>query len=110
MNIVSLVGRLTKDPEVKDFGDGTCRTFITIAVSRDYKNNDGVVEADFINVILWNGIACATKDYCHKGDCIGIKGKLQSRFYETEDKEKKYVLEVIADKVSFITVKEQPKE
>jgi len=105
MNSVTLVGRLTAEPEVKESSDGGCRTSITIAISRDYKNSDGIYEADFIKCVLWNGIAGATRDYCHKGDVVGIRGKLQSRSYETEDKEKKYITEVIVDKVTFITAK-----
>ncbi len=103
MNNVTLVGRLTQDPEVKESADGTKRTVITIAVSRDYRNSDGIYDADFIRCVLWNGIASATKDYCHKGDVVGVKGKLQSRTYETEDNQKKHIIEVIVDKVSFIS-------
>ncbi len=103
MNSVTLVGRLTSEPEVKELSDGTYRTSILLAVSRDYRNSEGVCEADFIRCILWNGIASATKEYCHKGDMVGIKGKLQSRTYETENNEKKHVLEVIAEKVTFIS-------
>ena len=108
MNNVTLVGRLTQDPEVKESTDGTKRTVITIAVSRDYRNSDGIYDADFIKCVLWNGIASATKDYCHKGDVVGVKGKLQSRTYETEDNQKKHIIEVIVDKVSFIS--STPKE
>lgn len=103
MNNVTLVGRLTHEPEIKELNDGTFRTIINVAVSRDYRNSDGVYDADFIKCVLWNGIASATKDYCHKGDVVGIKGKLQSRVYETENKEKKNILEVIAEKVTFIS-------
>ena len=103
MNSVTLVGRLTHEPEVTENSDGTMRTVINVAVSRDYRNSDGIYDADFIKCILWNGIASATKDYCHKGDVVGIKGKLQTRSYETEEKTKKHVLEVIVDKVTFIS-------
>lgn len=103
MNNVTLVGRLTHEPEVKENTDGTFRTMINIAVARDYRNSDGVYEADFIKCVLWNGIASATKDYCHKGDVVGIKGKLQTHTYETEAKEKRQVLEVVVDKVTFIS-------
>ena len=102
MNNVTLVGRLTQDPEVKKLNDGTFRTSITLAVSRDYRNNDGMYDTDFIKCVLWNGIASATKDYCHKGDVVGIKGKLQSRIYETELKAKKHILEVVVEKITFI--------
>ncbi|MBE6154461.1 MAG: single-stranded DNA-binding protein [Firmicutes bacterium] len=105
MNNVTLVGRLTQDPEIKELNDGTFRTIINVAVSRDYRNSEGVYDADFIKCVLWNGIASATKDYCRKGDVVGIKGKLQSRNYETDNKEKKYVLEVIAEKVTFLSSK-----
>jgi len=103
MNNVTLVGRLTQDPEVKELSDGTYRTIIYVAVSRDYRNSEGVYDADFIKCVLWNGIASATKDYCHKGDVVGVKGKLQSRTYETDANEKKHILEVIAEKVTFIS-------
>ena len=109
MNNVTLVGRLTQDPEIKESPDGTCRTIINIAVSRDYRNNDGVYEADFIKCVLWNGIASATKDYCHKGDVVGIKGRLQTRSYEDENK-KKHIMEVIVDKVTFISSVNTKKE
>ena len=102
MNNVTLVGRLTHDPEIKELNDGTVRTLINVAVSRDYRNSEGIYEADFIRCILWNGIASATKDYCHKGDVVGIKGRIQSRAYENDNNEKKYLTEVIAEKITFI--------
>lgn len=102
MNNVALVGRLTAEPEVKELADGTYRTSITLAIARDYKNSDGLYDADFIRCVLWNGIASATKDYCHKGDVVGVRGKLQSRIYETENKEKRHVTEVLVEKISFI--------
>ncbi len=103
------MGRLTDEPEVKENSDGTFRTLITVAVARDYKNQDGEYEADFIRCVLWNGIASATKEYTHKGDILGIKGKLQTRSYEV-DQEKKYVTEVVVDKVSFISHSKKEKE
>lgn len=103
MNNVTLVGRLTADPEIKENSDGTQRTIINVAILRDYRNSDGIYEADFIRCVLWNGIASATKDYCHKGDVVGIKGRLQSRVYENNENEKKHILEVIVDKVTFIS-------
>lgn len=105
MNQVTLVGRLTGNPEIRELEDGTCRTIINIAIPRDYRNSDGDYDADFVKCVLWNGIASATKNYCHKGDVVGIKGKLQSRTYETESKDKKHVLEVVAEKITFISTK-----
>ena len=105
MNHVALVGRLTSNPEVKELDDGSVRVVITLAVSRDYRNNDGIIDTDFIRCTLWSGIASATKDYCHKGDVIGIRGKLHSKTYENEQQEKRTILEVCVDKVTFITSK-----
>jgi single-strand DNA-binding protein len=105
MNHVSLVGRLTSEPETKELNDGTYRTIINVAVPRDYKNSDGEIEADYVRCVLWNGIASATKNYCHKGDLVGIKGKFQSRVYETENNEKKHILEVVVEKITFISKK-----
>lgn len=103
MNSVALVGRLTHDPEIRELDGGNVKTVINIAVSRDYRNSEGIYDADFIRCVLWNSIASATKDYCHKGDIVGIKGKLQSRVYENDNKEKKHILEVIVEKVTFIS-------
>lgn len=102
MNKVTLVGRLVEDPKIENLSKEQSRTVITLAISRDYKNSEGDDDVDFIKCVLWNGIASATKDYCHKGDVVSVKGKLQSRNYETEDKEKKYVTEVIVEKITFI--------
>lgn len=113
MNNVTLVGRLFNDPEIIENEDGTFRTTINVAVSRDYKNKEGIYETDFIRCVMWNGVATATKEYCRKGDVVGIKGKLQTRTYETDSKEKKSLLEVIADKVTFLSsvkTKEDDKE
>lgn len=111
MNNVTLVGRLVRDPEVKEYEDGSFRTTVDLAVSRDYRNNDGVYDTDFIRCILWNGIANTTKEYCHKGDVVGIKGRLQSRNYQNDNNETKYLVEVLVDKVTFIsTIKPKTKE
>ena len=89
MNSVTLVGRLAQDPVVEEN-----KTYITLAIQREYKNVNGIYETDFIKCTLWNGIASATKDYCHKGDVVGVKGKLRSINGLTE---------MVADKVSFIS-------
>ena len=103
MNMMTIVGRLVADPTLKELEDGKKVCNITVAVSRPFKNADGVYETDFFPVGIWNATAESTAEYCKKGDVVGIKGKLQSRVYETENKEKKHVLEVIADKVTFIS-------
>ncbi len=102
MNQVILVGRLTSEPEITVSENNTKRSSITIAVNRPYKNIDGIYETDFIRCILWNNIASNTCEYCHTGDVIGIKGRLQSRVYE-ENETKKHIMEVIAEKITFLS-------
>ncbi len=104
LNNVVLVGRLTKNPEIQNCKDSDKkRSVITLAVARNYKNVDGVYETDFIRCVLWNAVASNTCEYCKSGDIIGIKGRLETHSYETEDKEMKYVTEVIAEKITFLT-------
>lgn len=103
MNQVILVGRLAEDPKVVETENGKKYTTIILATPRSFKNSDGIYETDFIRCVLWNGVAANTSEYCHVGDVIGVKGRLQNRSYETEEKEKKYITEVIAERVSFIT-------
>ena len=105
LNQVVLVGRLTKDPEVKTLENGKKYTSIVVAVARSFKNSEGLYDTDFVKCTLWNGIAANTCEYCHSGDVVGIKGRLQVSSYETEEKEKKYVTEVVAEKVTFLTSK-----
>ena len=99
LNQTVLVGRLVRDPELKETETGSKMTHITLAVPRSYKNVDGEYDTDFINCVLWKGIAENAVEYCHKGDLIGIKGRLQSRSVETEDS-RKQITELIAEKVT----------
>lgn len=110
MNNVILVGRLASDPVLEETSTGKKRTCINLAVPRSYRNSEGLYETDFIRIILWNGMASNTKEYCHQGDMVGIKGRIQNRQYEVEDETNdetttKYITEVVAEKVSFITSK-----
>lgn len=107
LNQVVLVGRLTDKPTVVEAENGKKYTTIVLAVQRSFKNADGIYETDFFRCILWNGIAANTSEYCNTGDTIGIKGRLQNRVYETEDKGKKYITEIIAEKVTFLASKKQ---
>lgn len=106
MNQVVLVGRLTSEPEIITTESDKKKTAITIAVARPFKNTEGIYESDFIRCILWNNIALNTCEYCHTGDVIGIKGRIQNRSYEIDD-ETKYITEVIAEKVTFLSSKRQ---
>lgn len=105
LNQIILVGRLTKDPELRETETGKKTTTITLAVPRSYKNEIGKYDTDFINCVLWTQMAETTNQYCKKGDLLGIKGRLQSRSYEDKNKQKKYVMEVIAEKIIFLQSK-----
>ena len=104
LNQIVLVGRLVKDPVLKETEQGKKRSFITLAIPRSFKNAEGSYDTDFIDCILWDGIAKNTAEYCKKGDVIGVKGRLQSRKYEM-DNTTKFVIEVIAEKVTFLSSK-----
>jgi len=103
MNHVVLVGRLTDNPVMSTTESGKQVTTVTIAVTRNFKNPDGVYESDFIRCVLWNGIASNTSEYCHVGDVIGVKGRLQSSNYDDENGKRHYVTEVVAEKVTFLS-------
>lgn len=111
MNNVVLVGRLTEEPKLINVESGKQVTSICVAVTRNFKNVDGIYESDFIRCILWNGIAANTTEYCHSGDVIGIKGRLQSSKYEDENQKMHFVTDVVAERVTFLssTKKEEPK-
>ena len=104
MNQVILVGRLCRDPIVNKTENGKKRSFITIAVPRSFKNMDGEYETDFIDCTLWDVVAENTSEYCHKGDIIGVKGRIQSYVIEKKNKEDNiYGTEIIAEKITFLT-------
>lgn len=110
LNQTVLVGRLVKDPELRETESGTKVTNITLAIPRSYKNADGEYETDFVNCVLWKGIAENTVQYVKKGDLLGVKGRLQTRTFTTTDDEKRYVTEVIAEKVTFLSSRQKEEE
>lgn len=103
LNHVILVGRLVRNPELQLTESGKKRSSITLAVSRGYKNQNGEYETDFLDCVLWTGIAENTSEYCKSGDLIGIKGRLQSWLLENEDGSKYKKVEVVAEKVTFLS-------
>lgn len=105
LNQVVIVGRLTKDIQTIETEDGKKTTTITIAVPRSFKNADGVYDTDFVSCVLWNGIAENTAEYCHKGDVIGVKGRIQNKQAKNEDGSDSREIEVIAEKVTFLSSK-----
>lgn len=109
LNQLVLVGRLTKDVEVKEVGDNKKVSTIVIAVPRPFKNADGEYETDFIACNVWNGIAENVSEYCKKGDLIGVKGRIQTKEIEKEDGTKEYKQEIVAEKVTFLSTKKEDK-
>lgn len=104
LNNTVVVGRIVKNPELKETESGKKVANITLAVPRSYKNTEGEYETDFIPCVLWSGIAENTVNYCKSGDLVGIKGRVQSRTYESEDT-KHFVVELVAEKVTFLSSK-----
>ena len=99
MNKVILIGRLTRDPELRFTPSGKAVATFSIAVNRPYSKEK---EADFFNVVVWGKSAENCANYLAKGRLVGLDGRLQSRSYETQTGEKRYVTEVIADQVEFL--------
>lgn len=108
LNQVVLVGRLVEQPTTKKVNESEVAN-ITLAVPRSYKNANGEYETDFIDCVLWNGVATNTAEYCKKGDIVGVKGRIQTSTYETETGKRKSV-EVVAEKVTFLSSKSTEKE
>jgi len=105
LNQTVLVGRLVKDPELYETENGNKVTHITLAVPRSYKNIDGEYDTDFISCVLWKGIAENAVEYCHKGDLLGVKGRIQSRKIELDEQTKREIVEVVAEKVTYLSSK-----
>lgn len=105
LNQVVLVGRLVRDPELLDTENNKKMSKITLAIPRSFKNIEGEYETDFINCILWDSIAKSTVKYCKKGEIIGVKGRIQSRVVEDEKEKNKYYIDVIAERVTFLSSK-----
>ena len=103
LNSVVLVGRLTKMPELFVTENGRKGSFVTLAVNRGYKNQNGEYETDFLDCTLWSGIAENTAEYCKTGDVIGVHGRVQSRLIENDDGEKFKKMEIVADRVTFLS-------
>lgn len=105
LNQIVLVGRIVEDPTLEE-GKGK----MTIAVQRSFKNAEGEYETDFIPVTLWNGVAQNVTEYCKKGDIVGIKGRIQ-RYNSNEFTANGLpIIEIVADKVTFLTSKKTEEE
>lgn len=102
MNNVVLVGRITKDPELRTISTGNTTCNFSVAVTRTFPNANGEREADFINCVVWGKSAENLCKYCKKGSLIGVSGRIQTRNYDGTDGKKVYVTEVYANNVTFL--------
>ena len=102
INRVVLTGRLTKDPELRYTQSGTAVASFTVAVDRQYRNQAGEREADFINCVIWRKSAENFVNFTHKGSKVGIDGRLQTRNYENQQGQRVYVTEVVVDTFSLL--------
>lgn len=105
INNLTLVGRLTKDPDLRYTGNGTAVATFTLAVNRNFTNQSGEREADFINCVIWRKPAETLANYAKKGVLIGVTGRIQTRSYDNQQGQKVYVTEVIADNFQLLESK-----
>lgn len=109
LNQVVLVGRLTRDITVNKSEKGSKIATISLAIPRSFKNSEGVYDTDFVDCIAFDNIAENTCEYCSKGDIVGVKGRVQSRTIENDDK-KETVLQIICEKVTFLSSRSKDEE
>lgn len=107
MNKAILVGNLTKDPQLRQTPNGISVVTFRVAVNRRYKSADGTTPTDFIDCVAWRQTAEFVARYFAKGSKIGIVGTIQSRSYEDQNGQRRYVTEVVCDDVEFVTSKAQ---
>ena len=105
MNKVILIGRLTKDPELTTTGSGISVCRFALAVERKFTNADGEKEVDFLNIVAWRGLADNCNKYLRKGNKCGVVGSIQTRSYDANDGTKKYLTEIIAEEIEFLSPK-----
>ncbi|EAE3417631.1 single-stranded DNA-binding protein, partial [Listeria monocytogenes] len=106
MNRVVLVGRLTKDPELRYTPAGVAVATFTLAVNRPFKNGQGEQEADFIQCVVWRKPAENVANFLKKGSLAGVDGRVQTRNYEGNDGKRVYVTEIVAESVQFLESKQ----
>ena len=107
MNKVMLIGRLTKDPEQRMMPNGTAVATASLAVNRDYKNQNGEYDTDFINIVLFDKKAEFLCNYARKGDKIGVSGRWQHRSYDDNKGNTRHVDECVVEQVELLSPKKQ---
>ncbi len=102
LNQVVLVGRLTRDVIVNKSDKGIKVATVSLAIPRSFKNADGVYDTDFVDCVAFDNVAANTSEYCSKGDIVGIKGRIQSRVIENDDK-KECATDIVCEKITFLS-------
>ena len=102
MNKVILIGRLARDPELRTTSSGIASLNFSLAVARNFTNQNGEREADFINCVAWRKQAENMAKYCQKGSQVAVEGRITTRSYDAQDGTKRYVTEVVCDNVTFL--------
>ena len=102
MNKVVLIGRLTRDPELRYTGSNTPVATFSLAVNRNFANQNGEREADFINIVVWRKQAENVKNFLTQGSQVAVEGRIQTRTYDDQNGQKRYITEVVADNVEFL--------
>ena len=110
MNKIILIGNLTRDPELRTTPSGVSVCSLSIAVQRDFADNDGNRVADFFNINVWREKGENCNKYLKKGKKIAVIGSLQTRTYEDKDGVKRAITEVVANDVEFLSPKDQEEE
>lgn len=109
LNQLVLVGRLTRDIKINKTDKGRKVATISLAIPRSFKNMEGTYDTDFVDCIAFENIAENTAMYCKKGDIVGVKGRIQSRVVEKDEGKKEYLIEVVAEKITFLSSKKEEK-
>lgn len=107
MNKAILIGNLTKDPELTTTNNGVSVCRFTLAVSRRFANAEGERETDFINIVVWRNLADNCHKFLKKGSKAAVVGNIQSRSYDANDGTKRYITEIVAEEVEFISTKSE---
>ena len=110
INRVVLVGRMTRDPELRRTPSGAAVASFALAINRNFSSANGERQTDFINCVVWNKAAENVERYCSKGSLVGVEGRIQSRQYDAQDGTKRTVVEVICDTVQFIETKRKEEQ
>ena len=110
MNKVILIGRLTRDPELRYTGNNTPITTFSLAVNRPFTNQNGEREVDFINCIVWRKLAETVKNYLSQGSQVAVEGRIQTRRYQNNKGESKYITEILGENIEFLESKSKKEE